>query len=780
MKLLLLMYNSIVKDLVLIGGGHSHIIVLKMLGMHPIPGVRLTLITDSSDTPYSGMLPGHIAGFYNYDECHVNLRLLANFAQTQLYIDNVVGLDLAHNQILCSNRPPVSFDVLSIDIGSTPDNINTSGASEYAIPAKPVSKLLTRWEEITKRAADNPQQQIKIAIVGGGIGGVELALAMSTKLSRIVCKESLDVHLFQRNSCILPHNNQFVRSHIRRILYKHQIQVYLGENINQIESKKNNIFKLQSESGLTGEYTHIFWVTQPSAAPWLQTSPLKTDTQGFILVDDTLQSLSHPYIFAAGDIATMVNYPRSKAGVFAVRQGKPLFTNLRRYLQGKSLQSYIPQKKYLSLIGTGDGRAIATRDVFTLPPNTLIWYCKDWIDRRFMKKFSDLPQMRSTQTKTPLINHKSISRLSFTPFYSTQNQSLKPDDIMPCAGCGSKVGSTVMTKVLQRIQTEQINLNHQQNIIIGLETADDGSVIKVTGNKFLVQTIDYFRALVNDPYLFGQIATNHCLSDIFAMGAVPHSVLAIANIPYGINSKVEETFYQLLSGSVKVLRETNTSLIGGHTAESYELGFGLSCNGFADTDKLLRKGGMKVGDVVILTKALGTGTLFAADMRHQAKSRWIDKAITSMLISNGRAAECLLQNNVNACTDVTGFGLLGHLLEMVSASGIGVDLELEKIPILPGARETIAQGILSTLHPENVKSSHYIVNRDSLFSYPYYPIIFDPQTSGGLLASVPFEHANDCINQLQSIGYKDSSVVAYVIPSIRSEGFINISCSSGY
>ena len=140
----------------------------------------------------------------------------------------------------------------------------------------------------------------------------------------------------------------------------------------------------------------------------------------------------------------------------------------------------------------------------------------------------------------------------------------------------------------------------------------------------------------------------------------------------------------------------------------------------------------------------------------------------------------MLQNNVNACTDVTGFGLLGHLLEMVSASGVGVDLELEKIPILPGARETIAQGILSTLHPENVKSSHYIVNRDSLFSYPYYPIIFDPQTSGGLLASVPFEHANDCINQLQSIGYKDSSVVAYVIPSIRSEGFINISCSSGY
>ncbi|NRB07622.1 MAG: selenide, water dikinase SelD [Richelia sp.] len=756
------MYTPILKDLVLVGGGHSHVIVLKMLGMYPMPGVRVTLITDASDTPYSGMLPGHIAGFYSRDECHLDLRILANFAQAQLYIDRVVDLDLEHNRVFCANRPPVSFDVLSIDIGSSPGTISVPGAVEYAIPAKPVAQLLTYWEKITQSAANNPQQAMKIAIVGGGVGGVELALAMEAKLNQIN-QDVLEVHLFQRHPQLIPHNHQFVRSQIQRVFKERQIQVHLGENVTQIEPQELGIFQLQCESGFTGEYTHIFWVTQASATPWLQTSELKTDSLGFILVDDTLQSLSHSHIFAAGDIATMVNHPRPKAGVFAVRQGKPLFANLRRYLQGKPLKTYIPQEKYLSLIGTGDGKAIATRGIFTLPAHPVVWRWKDWIDRRFMEKFSDLPQMGNEQKTAPLVKNS---------FKSPLSKSLIPNPIMPCAGCGSKVGSTVLTRVLQRIQPTQPKL--QQNILIGLDTADDASVIQVTGDKVLVQTLDYFRSLINDPYIFGQIATNHCLSDIFAMGAMPHSALAIANIPYGIPSKVEEILYQLLSGTVKVLSETNTSLIGGHTTEGSELGFGLSCNGFANANKLLRKGGIKVGDVLIITKALGTGTLFAADMQHQAKSRWIDEAIASMLFSNQKGIECLLHYNVNACTDITGFGLIGHLLEMVRASGVSVELELESIPVLPGARETVSQGILSTLHPENFKASRYVGNTESVSLHPHYFLIFDPQTSGGLLASVPPEQVNDCITQLQSLGYKDSCAIARVISPIKDRNHIRI------
>ncbi len=403
------------KDLVLIGGGHSHAIVLRMFGMKPLPGVRLILITPAPDTPYSGMLPGHIAGFYSHDECHIDLQKLAKFAQAQLYIDRVVDLDLKkaqlyidrvvdldlkNHKVICANRLVVDFDVLSVDIGSTPATISVSGAAEYAIAAKPVTQFLEHWYQLIKKVTQNPQKPMSIGIVGGGAGGVELALSMQAHLHRILREhqqpiKNLEIHLCQRHEELLPHYHHSVQRLVKQILTKRGINLHLGETVCQIapqqitENQGNKErFEIRCESGLTIESQKIFWVTQASAPQWLKTTGLKTDEPGFILVEDTLQSQTHPEVFAAGDIATMVNHPHPKAGVFAVRQGKPLFENLQRFLLGKSLKPYIPQRQYLSLIGTGDGKAIATRGSFTLPPHKLLWWWKDWIDRRFMKRFS--------------------------------------------------------------------------------------------------------------------------------------------------------------------------------------------------------------------------------------------------------------------------------------------------------------------------------------------------------------------------------------------------------
>lgn len=262
--------------------------------------------------------------------------------------------------------------------------------------------------------------------------------------------------------------------------------------------------------------------------------------------------------------------------------------------------------------------------------------------------------------------------------------------------------------------------------------------------------------------LFGQICANHSLSDIFAMGATPQSALAIATIPYALEDKVAETLYQVLSGAVKVLRQTHTPLVGGHTTEGAELAFGLSCNGLADPDHLLRKGGMQPGHVLILTKALGTGTLLAADMRLKAKGRWIDQAIQSMLQSNQAAATCLLQHQAAACTDITGFGLLGHLVEMIQASGVAVELNLEAIPILAGAREMLQIGIVSSLQPQNLQTAQQIQNLSEVSDRPSFPILFDPQTSGGLLAALPKGQAKDCLASLKDLGYL-SSIIGRVI-----------------
>ncbi|MBD2039187.1 FAD-dependent oxidoreductase [Microcoleus sp. FACHB-672] len=383
------------QELVLIGGGHSNAIVLQLLGAKPLPGVRITLIANTPHAPYSGMLPGYVAGFYKFDECHINLRKLAQFAGAKLIIDEAIGLDLANNKVLCANSLPVAFDVVSVDIGSTPATISVPGATEFAIPAKPVPQLLESWHRLLEEIIVTPKKPHSLGIVGGGAGGVELALAMDARLRQIFKKtelpaDILQIHIFHRDGEIMPSYNRWVRRHLQKILTKRAIQLHLGETVCAVE-KQNSSLMIHSESGLSVECDRIFWVTQASAPAWLQDAGLATDERGFIQVNEFLQSVSHPQVFAAGDVATIIQNPCPKAGVFAVRQGKPLYENLRRSLLGESLKPYQPQKQYLSLIGTGTGSAIASRGAWGFGPSPLLWWWKDWIDRRFMAQFSELP-----------------------------------------------------------------------------------------------------------------------------------------------------------------------------------------------------------------------------------------------------------------------------------------------------------------------------------------------------------------------------------------------------
>ncbi|MCU0550381.1 MAG: FAD-dependent oxidoreductase [Leptolyngbya sp. Prado105] len=336
------------KKLVLIGGGHSHAIALRQFGLHPVSQVEITLISEAEDTPYSGMLPGHVAGLYSYDACHIDLRSLCEFAKARLIVDRAVGLDLAQHRVLCE-QADVAFDLLSIDIGSTP----TMPAGAQGIGAKPISRFLKWWDRFEGES---------LAIVGGGTGGVELALNMQRRFP------DLRIQIFQRDRELLPTHHAWVRRQFEKILAERGIQVHLGQTVQQT----------------TCDAT--VWVTQASAAPWLKQSGLNVDERGFILVNDFLQSVSHPEVFAAGDIVTMIHYARPKAGVFAVRQGKPLFHNLGAVLEGRALKPYRPQKRYLSLIGTGDEMAIASYGIFGWRSRWL-WRVKDWIDRAFMNQF---------------------------------------------------------------------------------------------------------------------------------------------------------------------------------------------------------------------------------------------------------------------------------------------------------------------------------------------------------------------------------------------------------
>ena len=382
------MQASSVKDLLLAGGGHSHVTVLKEFGSRPMAGVRLTVVSREVLTPYSGMLPGLVAGHYQVHETHIDLGPLAQFAGARLLHDEVVRLDLAARTAFCRTHPPLSYDVLSIDIGSTPDMTEVPGAAETVTPVKPISNFMERWEQLKTRVLA-ASGTVRIGVVGGGAGGVELTLAIQYALQRMLdgkqAAPRLEFHLFNATH-ILPTHNEKVRARFRRVLAERKVNVHAGSPVTEVGSGW-----LLLRNGTRFALEEILWVTQARAAPWLKEAGLATDPRGFIQVADTLQSVSHPGVFAAGDVAAMVNHPREKAGVFAVRQGKPLEENLRRALRGEPLRPFIPQKKFLGLISTGDKYAVASRSNWSLEGRA-VWRIKDWIDRRFMGKYQIPPR----------------------------------------------------------------------------------------------------------------------------------------------------------------------------------------------------------------------------------------------------------------------------------------------------------------------------------------------------------------------------------------------------
>ena len=732
--------TPIVKDLVLVGGGHSHVAVLKRFGMEPVPGVRLTLICRDVHTPYSGMLPGFVAGHYSFDETHIDLGALARFANARFFHSDVSGLDFIEKSVLCDNRPPVPYDVLSINIGSAPRTADVPGATETAVPVKPINRFLERWEALRHRAMTHTGR-LRVAVVGGGAGGVEILLAIQHRLrAERGAAEEIEYHLFSGNETILPTHNRNVQRVFAKTLKDRGVTVHSGKPVVEVTPGH-----LHTEDGQTIDADEILWVTAAGAAAWPGKAGLATDEAGFIAVGDTLQSTSHENVFAVGDIASMINYPRPKSGVFAVRQGRPLAKNLRRALLSQRLKPFSPQKRFLSLISTGDKYAVASRGGWSLKGRS-VWRWKDWIDRRFMQKFNELPDMdedEKSDLPAGLAGADVIKEISAIA--------------MRCGGCGAKVGATVLARALNALTPVP-----RTDVLIGLHEPDDAAVVEIPPGKVMVHTVDSFRAMIDDPYIFGKIAANHSLGDIYAMGGEPQTALAIATIPFGLEEKVEDTLGKMMAGAMEILEDAGAALVGGHTSEGSELSLGFAINGLIDRDQVMRKGGLTPGDKIILTKPVGTGTLFAADMRHKAKGRWITAALDSMVQSNRQGAECLVRHNAHACTDVTGFGLLGHLVEMVRASEVDVTLELGAIPFLDGAEETVRDGIVSSLQPQNVRLRRAIANLEEAGKDPRYPLIFDPQTSGGLLASVPPDSVDDCVEALKKLGYERTAVIGEV------------------
>jgi selenide,water dikinase len=367
------------REVVLVGGGHTHALIVRHLARHPWPGTRVTLVSDVPHAPYSGMIPGHLAGIYTWKETHIDLRPLCDRAGVRFLVARASGLDPAAGRLLLDGQPPLSFDTASLNIGSTPAVHDVPGAAEYAMPAKPVARFLEAWEHLRSRAASDTRA-VRALVVGAGAGGVEVALAMKARLG-----PTLDLTLVQQGPSILPTHAAGVRRRLLAALHREGVTLITGQPVTAV--RPDGVL-LRDGQHLPADT--VFWTTQASAPPWVRSSGLAVDAAGFIAVDDTLRSLSHPHIFAAGDCATVTGAVRPKSGVFAVRAAQPLFHNLGRHLAGIPGQPWHPQKQFLALISTGRGRAVASRGRWTAE-GTWVWRWKDHIDRAFMRQFTNDP-----------------------------------------------------------------------------------------------------------------------------------------------------------------------------------------------------------------------------------------------------------------------------------------------------------------------------------------------------------------------------------------------------
>jgi len=299
------------------------------------------------------------------------------------------------------------------------------------------------------------------------------------------------------------------------------------------------------------------------------------------------------------------------------------------------------------------------------------------------------------------------------------------------------------------------------NLIVGLDRADDAGVYKVSGDLALIQTVDFFTPIVDDPYSFGQIAAANALSDVYAMGGVPKTAMNLAAFP--AKDMDISVLRRIIEGGLDKMREAGVVLVGGHTVEDPELKYGLSVTGYIHPDRVLTKKNLKAGDRLILTKLIGTGIVATAIKGGLASPEVTDKVTRAMATLNKVAAEVMQDYPVHACTDITGFGFLGHLAEMVSGSGCGVRVKADSVPVYPEALEYAAMGLVPAGAYRNRDFRLFMVDFALTVNRILQDVLFDPQTSGGLLICVAPEKAEDLLNALKAKGVQDAAIVGEVI-----------------
>jgi len=514
------------------------------------------------------MLPGTLAQQYTPQEMQIDLVRLCAAAGVRLLRAQVTGLDAENQELLLADRPPLKYDVLSIGVGSVPTLPISS--SSIALAIKPMqtflSRLETQLDRLEKTVSDRPW---RIAIAGAGAAGIEIALCLPKRI-----RQKCEITLLDRSAQILKGMPARTQKLAASELDRCSVQLVDLDDTGQ----------LRMSDGSRLDCDLLLWATSASSPPVLGQLGLPTDANGFLRIRETLQSTGSDAVFVVGDSGSGEKSSWPKAGVYAVRQAPVLWKNIANLLQGEPLEEWKPQPSFLSLLNTGNGRAILSYRGLSVHARWC-WKLKDWIDRRFVAMYQDYSLAMDSSSRS----HTATSEPMF------------------CGGCGCKVDANLLSRVLRKLNNPSAS-----HVLVGLDKPDDVAVLQPAAGTAVAATADFFTTFLDDPYLMGRIAALNALSDMQAKGAKSLGALALVAIPHGARSQQEQYLLQLLEGSLSELRPAGVPLVGGHTIESAQATIGFAILGEVDPRAMASKSRLHEGDHLVLTKPLGTGILLAA------------------------------------------------------------------------------------------------------------------------------------------------------------------------
>jgi selenide,water dikinase len=691
------------RELLLAGGGHSHALLLRRWAMRPQQrpaATRISLVSRHGSTLYSGLVPAVVAGLHPPQAAAIDLRQLCQRAGVVFVQAEIVGLDPLRRDLHLAGRPPLRFDVLSLDVGAVTATTGPGGG----LAVKPLEPVLA-W------SAALPEGQ-PVRIRGGGAAAVELALALRARRH--------PVQLLLRGEGLQLGSAAAARA-------GEALLARAGVSI---------------ERGAAADAPADLLCTGSRAPDWLAQAGLPVEAgSGRVRTDAALEVLGHSGVFASGDCALIAGHVRPPSGVWAVRAAPMLAANLSSHLAGRPLRRWRPQPWALQLLGDGGldpagPRALACWGPLALGPSRWLWRWKEHLDQRFLQRMGAAGAVPMAGEGAPA-----------------------------CRGCAAKLAAAPLRSALAR-------LAHLSGDDHPPASEDAVPLGRGADGTLWLESIDGFPALLEDPWRNARLTTLHACSDLWACGATVRSAQALVTLPQVGPTLQEELLLQTLAGVRSVLDPLGAGLLGGHTLEGRDgagLALALTVHGTVAAAELWPKGPLLPGDRLLLSRPLGSGVLLAAAMAGAAPAEWIDRLLASLEQSQAPLVALLAAHGCRACTDITGFGLLGHLGEMLEASGphVGVVLEAAEVPAYSGAVAMLQQGQASSLAPANARALALLEGPVRLEGGGAWcrQLLIDPQTCGPLLAALPADRAPAALAAVRQAGFSEAALMGRVVGS---------------